>query len=117
MPLKFVIHPEMVTGEAIRYHLTKRGYSARDLAKHIGIHEANVSYMLSRGQQMRKHGDAVLAFVGLTRKTLKAEEMRIMSILASNNVQLVKGWKHENPLWVTIPHEAVQKLILIENEK
>lgn len=111
MCLQFVINPEMVTGEAIRLHLNSKGYSARDLAKHIGIHESNVSYMLSRGQQMRKHGDTVLGFVGLTRKTLKAEEMRIMGILARNNVQLVEGWKHDNPLWVTIPYEAVQKLI------
>lgn len=111
MSLKFVIHPEMVTGEAIRHHLTKRGYSARDLAKHIGIHEANVSYMLSRGQGLRKHRAKVLELINLNEQSLKKEEKRILEILTKNKVLLVEGWKHENPLWVTIPYEAVQKLI------
>lgn len=111
MELKFVINPEAVRGEVIRLHLTRKGLSARDLATHIGIHEANVSYMLSRGQQFRKHGDKVLAFVGLTRDELHAEELRVMSILAKAGVNLVEGWKHEDPLLVTVPYQAVQRLI------
>ena len=109
--LKFVINPEAVTGEVIRLHLSRKELSARDLAKHLGIHEANVSYMLSRGQQWRKHGDKVLAFVGLTRQSLHAEELRAMSILAKAGVVLVEGWKHDDPLLVMVPYQAVQRLI------
>lgn len=111
MKLQFVIHPEMVTGEVIRHFLTKKGASARDLAKHIGIHEGNVSYMLSRGQQLKKHRKTVLSFIGLTESSLKHEEMKLMSILTQAGVVLVEGWRHEDPLQVTVPYEAVQKLM------
>lgn len=109
--LKFVINPEAVTGEVIRLHLSRKELSARDLAKHLGIHEANVSYMLSRGQQWRKHGDKVLAFVGLTRQELHAEELRVMSVLAKAGVELIDGWKPSDPLLVIVPYQAVQRLI------
>ena len=109
--LKFVINPEAVRGEVIRLHLTRKELSARDLAKHLGIHEANVSYMLSSGQQWRKHGDKVLTYVGLTRQELHAEELRAMSILAKAGVELVEGWKHDDPLLVIVPYQAVQRLI------
>lgn len=111
MGLKFVINPEAVQGEAIRLHLTRKGYSARDLAEHLGIHEGNVSYMLSRGQQFRKHGEKVLQFIGLSKKELEAEKLRVMSILTKNGVELIEGWKHEDPLLVLVPYQAVQKLI------
>lgn len=115
MQLQFVIHPEMVTGEVIRHFLTKKGCSARDLANHLMLHEGNISYMLSRGQQMKKHREEVLNFVGLTESSLKLEEMRLMSILAKAGVVLVDGWKHADPLLVTVPYEAVQKLYSKEN--
>lgn len=111
MGLKFVINPEAITGEVLRLHLIRKGMSARDLANELGLHEGNISYMFSRGQQFKKHGDKVLEIIGLTRKELKAEELRVMSILALNGVELVDGWKHEDPLLVLIPYQAVQKLI------
>ena len=111
MSLKFVINPEAVTGEAIRFHLLRKGMSARDLGNKLGLHEGNISYMFSRGQQMKKHGKRVLEIAGLTPASLKAEELRIMSILAKNGVELVNGWKHEDPLLIMIPYMAVQKLI------
>lgn len=111
MALMFVIHPEMITGEAIRYHLNQKKASARDLAKHLGIHEGNVSYMLSRGQGLPKHRAKVLEFVGLNEHSLKREEKRILEVLSKNKVQLVGNWKHSNPLWVTLPYGAIQRLI------
>lgn len=79
---------QQLEGEVTRYILNSKGLTARKLAEHIGLYEANVSTMLRTGASFKKYKDSILEFVGISNFEYLQAYSKAKEVLESLGVEI-----------------------------